>query len=83
MVRVRDEFELGSEDRASIEFCRERDPVLLTNDDDFFSFDDHPGVLFLTSQQTPPRDVATALRRIDRQAPDPADRVWHVPDGWL
>ena len=83
VVRVQDEFELGSEDRALIEFCRDRDRVLLTNDDDFFSFDDHPGVLFLTSQQTPPRDVATALRRIDRQVPDPADRVWHVPDGWL
>jgi len=54
-VRVQDELELGFEDEAIIRFCREESRVLLTNDDDFFEFEDHPGVLFLAEQRTPPR----------------------------
>lgn len=65
----------GSADRVVVECCRERGRVLLTNDDDSLSFDDHPGLRFLTEQQTPPRDVATTPRRIDRHVPDPADRM--------
>jgi hypothetical protein len=56
--------------------------VLLTNDDDFFSFADHPGILFLDKQTTRARTVATAIGRIERSVPDMSDRVWHVPNGW-
>lgn len=82
VVRVQDELELGDGDAEIVAFCRETDRVLLTNDDDFFEFDDC-GVLFLTEQGAPPREVATAIQRIDRHSDRAADRVWHVPNGWV
>lgn len=83
VVRVQDELEIGFEDEAIVRFCREANRVLLTNDDDFFEFNDHPGILFLDEQRTPPRTVVTAVQRIDRHVADTADQVWHVPDGWV
>ncbi|MFB6228597.1 MAG: DUF5615 family PIN-like protein [Halobacteriales archaeon] len=82
-VRVQDELDLGFGDDEIITFCRETDRLVLTNDDDFFDFDDHPGVLFLAEQRTPPRDIVTAIRRIDRHVPETAGTVWHIPDGWI
>jgi predicted nuclease of predicted toxin-antitoxin system len=82
VIRVQDELELGFEDAEIVSFCRESNRVLLTNDDDFFRFDDHPGILFLDEQRTPPRDVVTAIQRIDRHVPAVPGEVWHVPDGW-
>jgi len=83
VVRVQDKLELGFEDSAIIAFCRGSGRVLLTNDDDFFRFDDHPGVLFLEEQLAPPRAVVTAIQRLDRHVPELTDEVWHVPDGWV
>jgi predicted nuclease of predicted toxin-antitoxin system len=83
VVRVQDVLELGFNDREILAFCRENGRVLVTNDDDFFEFDKHPGILFLDEQRTPPRDVVTALQRVERHVPEMADRVWHVPDGWV
>ena len=83
VVRVQDELELGFEDIEIVRFCREHNRVILTNDDDFFEFDGRVGVIFLDEQRTPPRDVVTAIQRIDRHVPDVTDRVWHVPDGWV
>jgi len=82
VCRVQDEIGLATADPNVIAWCREHDRVLFTNDDDFFAFDTHPGILFLDDQRTPPRDVATAVQRLDRVVPELADRVWHVPDGW-
>ena len=81
-VRVQDDLELGFEDEAIIRFCRDESRVLFTNDDDFFEFEDHPGVLFLAEQRTPPRRAVTAIQRIDRQVTETAGQVWHVPNGW-
>ena len=83
VVRVQDELDLGFDDGEIISFCRETDRLVLTNDEDFFDFDDHPGILFLNKQRTPPRDVVTAVQRIDRHVPETAGSVWHVPDGWI
>ena len=52
VVRVQDELDLGDADRTVLEFCRETDRILLTNDDDFFDFETHPGILFLDEQRT-------------------------------
>jgi len=84
VVRVQD-VELGIGDDEVIEFCRAERRVLLTNDDDFFDFDSHPGILFLTHQTTPARDVVNAIRHVERQlsAAELADVVLHVPDGWI
>jgi len=53
VVRVQEQLELGFEDRAIVEFCRENNRVLLTTDDDFFEFDQRPGVLFLDGVSHP------------------------------
>ncbi|WP_135828717.1 DUF5615 family PIN-like protein [Halorussus halobius] len=84
VVRVQD-VELGIEDGKIVDYCRAERRVLLTNDDDFFDFDSHPGVLFLAHQTTPARDVANAVRHIERQfsTEELADAVLHVPDGWV
>jgi predicted nuclease of predicted toxin-antitoxin system len=84
VVRVQD-VELGISDREVIEYCRAESRVLLTNDDDFFDFDSHPGTLFLTHQTTSAREVVNAIRHIERQlsADDLSGIVLHVPDGWV
>lgn len=83
VVRVQDELDVGFADEDIITFCRETDRVLVTNDDDFFQFETHPGICFLDEQRTPPRDVMTAMYRLDRYVSDLSDQVWHVPDGWV
>jgi predicted nuclease of predicted toxin-antitoxin system len=83
VVRVQDKLELGFADEEIITFCRETDRVLLTNDDDFFQFDVHPGIFFLDEQRTPPRDVVTTIQRLDRHVSDLSNRIWHVPNGWI
>ncbi|AUX08407.1 hypothetical protein AArcSl_0761 [Halalkaliarchaeum desulfuricum] len=50
VVRVQDKLDIGFEDEEIVRFCRETDRILLTNDDDFFEFGDHPGILFLDEQ---------------------------------
>ncbi|NEU57245.1 DUF5615 family PIN-like protein [Halorussus sp. MSC15.2] len=84
VVRIQD-VELGISDTAVIDYCRAEGRVLLTNDDDFFDFDSHPGALFLTHQTTPARDVVNAIRHIERQlsADELEGIVLHVPDGWV
>lgn len=83
IVRVQDELGLSTPDSEIIDYCNETGRVLLTNDDDFFTFDTHPGICFLEAQRTDPRDVATVLRRLERHVEDLSDAVWHIPDGWI
>lgn len=84
VIRIQD-VELGIGDWDVIEYCREEQRVLLTNDTDFFDFDSHSGTLFLTHQTTPARDVANAVRHIEQQfrAEELEGLVLHVPDGWV
>jgi hypothetical protein len=83
--RVQDRLELGFEDGEIVSYCREADRLLLTNDDDFFAFDTHPGIFFVDDQRARPREVATAIQRIERfVGPEElAGQVFHVPDGWV
>lgn len=85
VTRVQDDLAIGDDDREIIEHCRTEQLVLLTNDDDFFVFDTHPGILFLDEQTAPARDVVTAVRRIEGLvgAEELANQVLHVPDGWV
>lgn len=82
--RVRDALTTGDADAAIVEYCRESGRVVLTNDDDFLTVDDHAGVLFLDEQRAPPREVAVAVQRVERYVgSSPFDgQVFHVPDGW-
>lgn len=84
VTKVQDTLEIGDDDEDIIEHCRTDDRVLLTNDDDFFAFDYHSGILYLDEQTAPPRAVATAIRNIERHLPTDVLRetVVHVPNGW-
>ena len=85
VARVQDAPGLVFDDEAVIDHCRSADLILLTNDDDFFDFDDHPGILFLTDQTVSPRSVVRAIQRIDELL-DPAvlaNTVVHVPGDWV
>lgn len=85
VARVQDVLALGTEDSRIVSECRSNGWILLTNDDDFFEFEAHPGILFLSEQRTPPRKVVTAIQRIERYvgASELEGRVLHVPDGWV
>ena len=84
VTRVQDELEIGFDDDDIIEHCRSEHRVLLTNDEDFFAFDHHSGILYLDEQTASPRTVATATRNIERHLPADVLRetVVHVPNGW-
>lgn len=81
---MQDEFDPATPDSELVRFCREEDRVLLTNDEDVFSFETHPGVMFLTEQTASSRAVATAIRRIEQYVGEDelTGQVVHVPDGW-
>jgi len=55
-----DEKLRGMSDKELFQFCQKKSRVLFTNDTDFFSIgkeNDHQGIIFLTNQQAPIRDV--------------------------
>jgi predicted nuclease of predicted toxin-antitoxin system len=83
--RVRSILDTGHSDDRIVTFCRENGWILLTNDEDFLNRDDHAGVFFLDEQRTPPRVVATAIRRIDRRMDVESipGETFHLPDGWV
>lgn len=83
--RVQDRLDIGDGDRVVIEYCREERRILLTNDDDFFAFDHHRGILFLDEQSAPTRTVVTAIQRVEEYLGTDylTDTVVHVPDGWV
>lgn len=85
VARVQDALAIGDTDREIIDHCRTEQWILLTNDDDFFAFDTHPGILFLDEQTVPARDVVTAIRRIEGfvDGEELKNQVLHVPDGWV
>lgn len=84
VVRVQDELDIGFGDVELVQFCRDEDRILLTNDDVFFRFDDHTGVLLLVRQTAAPRSVATAVRRIESLVGVASleGRVLHVTGEW-
>lgn len=85
VVRVRDVLSVGDEDRDILSYCRNEQRILLTNDDDFFAFDAHPGIFFLDEQTAPAREVVTAIKRIEGvvDVDELSEQVFHVPDGWV
>lgn len=83
--RVQDTLELGYDDEEIVDYARETSRVILTNDDDFFDFDAPAGILFLDELRAKPREVVTAIQRIERRVGTEGidDYVFHVPNGWI
>ena len=85
---VGDAVEFGSDDVTVLEYARETDRVLLSEDTDFRGGDpqlrdvDHPGVLACDTGASPGA-VAAAIRRIERFSDSLSDTVWYVPGEWV
>ena len=85
---VGNEVALGSDDEELLEYARETNRVILSQDTDFRGADpeldseSHRGVLACDPTATP-GEIATAVRRIDAVASDLSETVLYVPGEWL
>ncbi|WP_436902054.1 DUF5615 family PIN-like protein [Halovenus halobia] len=85
---VGDEVELGSEDTVLLEFARETNRTILSEDTDFrganpeLAVGTHPGVLACDTAASPGK-IATAVRRIEAYTDDLSGTVLFVPGDWL
>lgn len=85
---VSDEIALGSEDAVLLEFARETNRVILSEDTDFrgaspeLDSGSHPGILACDTAAAP-GEIATAVRRIDAYTDDLSETVLFVPGNWV
>lgn len=85
---VGDDVDFGSEDRVLLEYARETDRLILSEDTDFrganqaLNVDHHPGILACDTAASP-GEIAAAIRRIDTHTDDLTGTVLYVPGNWL
>jgi len=85
---VGEDVELGSEDTVLLEYARETDRLILSEDTDFrgadpeLNVEHHPGILACNTAASA-GEVAAAIRQIEIYADDLAGTVLHVPGNWL
>jgi predicted nuclease of predicted toxin-antitoxin system len=85
---VGEEIEFGAEDTALLEYARETDRVILSEDTDFRGADPtvssqpHPGILACETA-APPGEIAAAVRRIEALTDNLTETVFFVPGDWL
>jgi predicted nuclease of predicted toxin-antitoxin system len=85
---VGDDIDLGSADSVVLEYARENERVILSEDTDFRGADSelsetsHPGILACDTAASP-GEIATAVRRIDTHTDSLTDTVLFVPGNWL
>jgi len=85
---VGDDVASGTDDSEVLEYARETDRVILSEDTDFRGADaelvveSHPGVLACETAASPGA-VATAVRRIEALVDDTEDTVLFVPGDWV
>jgi predicted nuclease of predicted toxin-antitoxin system len=78
----------GAEDARLLEYARETDRILLSEDTDFRGGDpeltgkSHPGLLACDTA-SPPGEIAAAIRQIDAVTDDLAGTVLFVPGDWV
>lgn len=80
--------ELGSNDQVLLEYARETDRLILSEDADFRGGDSdldirgHPGILACNTAASPGK-IAAAIRRIDIYIDDLTETVLYVPGNWV
>jgi predicted nuclease of predicted toxin-antitoxin system len=85
---VGDKLVAGADDRTLLEYARDTDRVVLSEDTDFRGADEelatesHPGFLACDTAASPGA-IATAARRIDTLSGDLANTVLFVPGEWV
>ncbi len=84
---VGDDITLGSADAVVLDYARENDRLILSEDTDFRGADPelnrkrHPGILACDTA-APPGEIASAIRRIALYADDLTGTVLYVPGNW-
>ena len=87
VAAVGDGIALSADDRVLLEYARETDRVILSQDTDFRGADPElndepqPGVL-ACDPTAKPGEIATAVRRIDAVADDLSETVLYVSGDW-
>ena len=85
---VGDDLKLGASDTTLLEYARDTDRVIVSEDTDFRGADpeldveSHPGVLACDTA-APAGEVAAAVRRIDTLSDDLDGTVLFVPSAWV
>jgi predicted nuclease of predicted toxin-antitoxin system len=85
---VGEEIELGASDTVLLDYARDADRVILSEDTDFRGGDPeldverHPGVLACETAASP-GEIAAAIRRIETVTDDLTGTVLYVPGDWL
>jgi uncharacterized protein with PIN domain len=80
-VPVADVLAQSADDEEILAYARSSDRVILTNDRDFLSIEDHPGVLFYDRTANPGR-VAIAVRNIEDAIDTMVDTTLYIPGQW-
>ena len=85
---VGDDLELGASDTTLLEYARDTDRVIVSEDTDFLgagpelNVESHPGILACDTA-APAGEVAAAVRRIDTLSDDLDETVLFVPGTWV
>lgn len=85
---VGDDVDLGSEDTVLLEYARETDRLILSEDTDFrgadpeLNVEDHPGIIACDTAASA-GEIAAAIRRIEVYTDDLVGTVLYVPGNWL
>jgi predicted nuclease of predicted toxin-antitoxin system len=85
---VGDDIDLGAEDTVLLEYARETDRRILSEDTDFrgaapaLNVDDHPGIIACDTTASA-GEIAAAIRRIETYTDDLVETVLYVPGGWV
>ena len=89
-VHIYDTPVAGKDDPAVLEFARDNESAVLTNDQDFITQDfvedtDHWGVLFYEDQRTPRSDIVRSVHNALSvlRPEDMKNEIVYLPDGWL
>jgi len=85
---VGDDIKLGSEDMVLLEYARDTDRLILSEDTDFrgaspeLRDEENPGILACDTAASP-GEIAASLRRIEAFTNDLTGTVLYVPGNWL
>lgn len=78
---VEEEEIKGKSDEDLLRFAKERDRVILTNDSDFLEMEDHPGILYITTQYASIGEIVQeVVRHVDQYTKEEfQDTIFYIP----
>lgn len=78
---VEDEGIKGKSDEALLQFAKQKNRVILTNDSDFLEIEDHPGILYITTQYASIGEIIKeVVRHVDQYTKEEfEDTIFYIP----